>query len=453
MARAALLLAAPLALLGLAAALAGPPPKGTGPEALAAAREAFRRPDAVPFPAGNPWSQAKEELGRRLFFDRRLSGTGTQSCADCHDPAKGFEDGRASAVGARGREVGHHTPTLWNLAWAERLFRDGRAANLEEQVLGPLASPDEMDRDLATLPGDLAADTELAPLFRLAFPDAPEPSVATIAEALATFERTLVSPPTSFDRWVEGEEDAIPKAARRGFALFTGKAGCARCHSGWNFTDEGFHDIGLPGTVPGRGGFMGEPRLANAVKTPGLRDIGRRAPYMHDGSLATLADVVRHYAEGIVERPSLSQDLPRIELDEAERADLLAFLATLDAEPGAVPAAAVAASAPPPELPAEPPAEPPAGLERSEAPALVEVVQKDKSFSAGHVRLRHAGRLLVHNHDTREHNIRVFAPGLDYDSGFQQPGETIELRFPSAGTYHAYCAIHPKMKLKVEVAP
>lgn len=449
MPRAASLLAAPLALLGFAAVLAGPVPAGPAPAGIGPAveREAFRRPETVPFPVGNPWSWAKEELGRRLFFDPRLSGTDTQACADCHDPARGFEDGLVSAVGARGRAVGHHTPSLWNLAWAERLFWDGRAGSLEEQVAGPLTSPDEMDQDLAALPGELAADAGLASLFRRAFPEAPEPSVATVAKALATFERTLVSPLTPFDRWVEGDETAISEQARRGFALFTGKAGCARCHSGWDFTDGGFHDIGLPGTFPGRGGLLGEPRLANAAKTPGLRDIGRRAPYMHDGSLATLADVVRHYADGIVERPSLSDDLPRVALDEGERADLLAFLATLDSEPGAerpavLPAVAAVVSASSDQ----------AGPEK-EAPALVEVVQKDKRFSVTHVRLRHGGRLVVHNRDTREHNVRVYAPGLDYDSGFQQPGETIELRFPATGTYHAYCAIHPKMKLDVEVAP
>lgn len=446
MSRAAALLAAPIVLLGLAAALAGPPPERPGVSTVPgreASRDAFRRPDAVPFPDGNPWSEAKEELGRRLFFDRRLSGTGTQSCADCHDPAKGFEDGLASAVGARGREVGHHTPSLWNLAWAERLFGDGRAASLEEQVLGPLASAEEMDRDLATLPAELAADPETSALFRLAFPDAPEPSVASVAAALATFERTLVSPATPFDRWVEGDEEAIPEAARRGFALFNGKAGCANCHSGWNFTDDGFHDIGLPGTSAGRGGFLGEPRLANAVKTPGLRDIGRRAPYMHDGSLATLAEVVGHYAGGVVDRPTLSPDLKRIRLDAAERADLLAFLAALDAEPGSVPSPLAALAA----------RETGAGDMPAAAPDLVEVVQKDKAFSTAHVRLDPAGRLLVHNEDTREHNVRVFAPGFDYDSGFQRPGETVELRFPSSGTYHAYCAIHPKMKLEVQVAP
>jgi cytochrome c peroxidase len=147
---------------------------------------------------------------------------------------------------------------------------------------------------------------------------------------LATFERTIVSGVAPFDRWVNGEKDAIPAAAKRGFSVFTNKAKCSSCHSGWRFTDDGFHDIGLPGTDMGRAKIMpGLPILEHAFKTPALRNVAERGPYMHDGSLATLEAVIDHYEQGFIARPSLSPEMARLKLTRQDRADLIAFMRSL----------------------------------------------------------------------------------------------------------------------------
>src|SRR5690606_37059151 len=200
----------------------------------------------------------------------------------------------------------------------------------------------------------LTADADYRARCAQAFPESPAIAPDTIAAALATYERTLVSPPAPFDRWIAGEEDAIDDAAKRGFALFNGKANCAACHSGWAFTDHAFHDIGLPDEDRGRGAILGLALLDHAFKTPTHREIGRRAPYMHDGSLPDLAAVIEHYETGIVERPSLSPDLKPIDLTPSERADLLAFLATLDSPDPTPPTIAPAVAAAPPDAPGAP---------------------------------------------------------------------------------------------------
>ena len=226
-------------------------------------------------------------------------------------------------IGVPKRPLARHTPGLWNVAFASHVFWDGRARSLEEQAVGPIEATDEMALPMDALVARLRADPATVAAFARAFPDNPQVTSKTIVSALATYERTLVSPPTRFDRWIEGDDDAIGPAARRGFALFTGAANCSQCHLGWRLTDDGFHDTGLPDTGdPGYGPIVGVPMLDNAFKTPALRNVARRAPYMHDGSLPTLRAVVDHYADGIVERPTLSDDLKRIELSEAERADL-----------------------------------------------------------------------------------------------------------------------------------
>jgi len=425
------------ALVGLTAG--GPQAAETAEAGPAEAlRAAYRRPATVPFPADNPYDRAKAELGRDLFFDPRLSGNNGLSCASCHVPELGFEDGQPIGFGASGQPVGRHVPTLWNLAWGKRFFWDGRAASLEEQALGPIQNPIEMDQDLDALVRELMADPGYRARFAQAFPESPAIAPDTIAAALATYERTLVSPPAPFDRWIAGEEDAIDDAAKRGFALFNGKANCAACHSGWAFTDHAFHDIGLPDEDRGRGAILGLALLDHAFKTPTLREIGRRAPYMHDGSLPDLAAVIEHYETGIVERPSLSPDLKPIDLTPSERADLLAFLATLDSPNPTPPTIAPAVAAAPPDAPSAP-------------KDLAEVTQRDKSFDRDSVALTEGGLLVVHNDDVRRHNLRIFHPKLDFNSGIQRPGESVAIRFPDAGTYRVFCGIHPTMELAVTV--
>lgn len=424
-------------VLAFTLGLAGPQAQADRPGSLAA----WTRPDGAPYPADNPFSDAKLELGRSLFNDSRLSGGNSMSCASCHDPAKGFSDGRPRAVGEGGQAGPMHTPTLWNLAWAEQLFWDGRAGSLEKQALGPIGNPIEMHQDLAALPAELKDDRDLEAAFARAFPQEPVISLDNIAKAIAIFERTLVSPVTPFDRWVAGDDGAIGDAAKRGFALFDGKAACSNCHKGWAFTDGAFHDIGLPATGPGRGGVVGHVELANSWKTPTLREIGRTAPYMHDGSIADLKDVLRHYVQGVVQRPTLSRDLPpHLDLTDGEQADILAFLDMLNAAPAALPVHvnAVAATDPGP-------------VTAGPAPARLEVTQRDTAFSAAAVRLRKGGTLVIHNEDTRVHNIRVFAADMDYDSGVQDPGQSVEVLFDHEGRFRAVCNIHPKMKMSVEV--
>ncbi len=206
---------------------------------------------------------------------------------------------------------------------------DGRADTLEQQVLLPLAAPREMNRPLGGVVGVVAAIPGYRALFASAFPDRPI-TPASIAAAIATYERTIVSGPAPFDAWVDGDEEAIPEAAKHGFELFNTRARCAACHSGWTFTDDGFHDTGLAGDDRGRGALLPDvAKLDHAFKTPGLRDVADRAPYMHDGSLPTLAAVVAHYNSGGIDRPSRSRLIAPLGLSSAEQADLVAFLRTL----------------------------------------------------------------------------------------------------------------------------
>jgi cytochrome c peroxidase len=290
----------------------------------------FARPAAPPAPAGNPMTPERVALGARLFADTRLSGDGSRSCATCHLPDRSFTDGRRSARSVSGTPLRRNTPSLWNLAWAKQFFWDGRAPSLEEQVAMPIEAADEMGGHWPTILGRLRADADLAAEVRAAFPEEPAVSQATIVKALASYVRSLVSPPTRFDAWIGGDAEALSAAEVRGFGLFTGKGGCLLCHVGWRFTDDRFHDIGLPSRDPGRGVVPGGTPGLQAFKTPGLRDVARTAPYMHDGSLPTLAAVVRHYAGGFVARPAVAPSMDRkLRLTPRERADLAAFLRSL----------------------------------------------------------------------------------------------------------------------------
>jgi cytochrome c peroxidase len=406
-------------------------------DALAPLKAQFRRPAAVPFPASNPFTEEKRALGERLFHDKRISVDGSIACASCHQRAKGFADGRRHGRGVPGVPLKRHTPTLWNLAWAGPVFWDGRARSLEEQVAGPIEAPDEMGQPVASVVALLAGDAAYARAFAAAFPDDPRVTPENLGKALATFERALVSPPTRFDRWVEGDDKALSADEIAGFRLFAGKAKCSNCHSGWAFTDSAFHDIGLPSEDRGRGAVLRLPAAEHAFKTPSLREIGRSAPYMHDGSLPNLERVVRHYERGIVARPTLSADLPRdLKLTERERRSLIAFLGTLTGE----------RSAPSPVV---------ATIAQESAPAerVRTVTQSEKNFHPTHVALKRGERLWVLNNDTRTHNIRVFDPAFDFDSGAQEPGETVEIAFPEAGSFLVFCGIHPKMELTVDVDP
>jgi len=299
----------------------------------------YRRPTSIPFPKDNPYTPQKLTLGKKLYFDTRISVSSAQSCASCHSPAFGWADGLSVGVGFGMAQLGRHSPTIVNAAWGAVFMWDGRLANLEEQALGPIQSPGEMNMPIDKLMERLNTIPEYKPLFAAAFPgEAMSPK--TLAKAIATYERTVVSQRAPFDDWIDGNEKAISEEAKRGFALFNTKAKCSSCHEGWNFTNDGFQDIGLPSNDIGRGKFVpGVVKMEHAFKTPGLREIGRRNPYMHDGSLTTLAQVVDHYDRGGVERPSRSDLMTPLGLTAQEKADLVAFLNTLNSElnPTAVP--------------------------------------------------------------------------------------------------------------------
>lgn len=297
-------------------------------ELTQAERSAFRRPDHIPFPKDNPYTPEKAALGKKLFFDTRLSRDMNLSCASCHNPSFGWEVPFAKAIGAGGKPLGRHAPTTLNLAWSQNLFWDGRAPTLEAQAKGPIEEPVEMDLPMATAVARLKAVQGYVAAFSKAFPNEGL-TEDTILKALGTYQRTIVTGDTPFDRWVRGDTKAMTAEAKRGFALFTGKANCAVCHSGWNFTDDKFHDIGLRTADKGRMAFTKAAADQHAFKTPGLREIAARAPFMHHGEVATLEAVIAHYITGGEKRPSLSKAMKPLALNGQDVQDLAAFMRSL----------------------------------------------------------------------------------------------------------------------------
>ena len=304
---------------------------GLSPIAL---KTKYHRPSKIPFPSDDPYSQAKLSLGRMLFWDPRLSGSRSRSCASCHNPALSWGDGLARAIGDRQATLPLRTPTLLNVAWISQFGWTGHFPNLEAVTFGPITAANNMNlptdaviKRVSAIPGYDAA-------FLAAFGEG-KITRRKIEHAIATFERSIVSSRAPFDRWIDGDENAISVAAKHGFDLFNGKARCASCHSGWAFTDGSFHDVGTAkGDDLGRGElFPTSVKLRYAFKTPTLRDAARRAPYMHDGSVPTLEAVVELYDRGGIERPSRAEDILPLHLTKAEKADLVAFLKTLTGEP------------------------------------------------------------------------------------------------------------------------
>ncbi len=398
----------------------------------------FARPASVPVPADNPSTPEKIALGTQLFADTRLSRDGSKACISCHDPNLGFTDGASRGKGVAGVPLKRNTPTLWNLAWGESFFWDGRAATLEEQARGPIEHPLEMDMPLAKAAEVLKADPKSVESFKAVF-GSDGVSEANILKALAAYERTLVSPRTRFDRWVEGDETALTPYEKKGYALFAGRAGCAKCHSGWRFTDEAFHDIGLPdASDKGRGPIAGLAHMTTAFKTPTLRELVWTGPYLHDGSMATIEGVNDHYFGGIENlRSTLSKDLESfVPVFTEERKQLSAFLKTLSSET-------------PPQ-----PVTLPTTVKAPAPVAFVDaknVSQRGSKFSPAAIRIRKGEMLTILNDDDRAHSAVVADPRMTFSSGVQEPGQSVALSFKDPGTYVVACAIHPGMKLAVEV--
>jgi cytochrome c peroxidase len=295
-----------------------------------ALREKYLRPAAIPYPDDDPYSATKESLGRALFFDPILSASGTHACATCHQPGLAFGDGLPLAVGDSHQKLPQRTPTLFDVAWIDRYGWDGKFPALERVVFGPIVSSKNLNLPEPKLIARLSARPDYKRDFAAAFSDGAIDRV-NISAALATYVRTIVSGEAPFDRWIAGGENAIGADAKRGFALFNGKGRCAECHSGWAFTDGSFHDIGVAkGSDIGRGKyFPTSVKLRYAFKTPTLRNVTQRAPYMHDGSLPTLQAVIDLYDRGGIDRPSRSELIHPLHLTAQEKADLIAFLKTL----------------------------------------------------------------------------------------------------------------------------
>ena len=313
---------------------------GAGDKALpAAATEADKvwRLPPPPVVAGNPASPTKVELGKALFFDPRLSANGSISCASCHNPSLGWSDGLRTGIGINGTVLGRATPTIVNMAYNTQFMWDGRKASLEDQALGPMKTPEEMKTDLKAMVRMMGSIEGYRTMFEQAFPGEPI-SEETVAKAIAAFERTVVSTDSRFDRWVEGDRQALTQSEWRGYQVFKDPArgNCATCHSGANFTDNGFHNIGIaqPEGAPDAGRFKVRALAAmkGAFKTPTLRDIALTAPYFHDGSAQTLVEVVEHYDRGGDDKRNLSKDIRPLHLTARDKEDLVAFMVALNGQ-------------------------------------------------------------------------------------------------------------------------
>jgi cytochrome c peroxidase len=315
---------------------------------LVAAEPASEKPPKPPlglppvqWPEENPYSTAKVELGRFLYFDNRLSSDATVSCASCHAPEKAFADGNPVSTGIGGQKGGRSAPTVINRAYSTSQFWDGRAPSLEEQAKGPIANPIEMTAEKSADAAHAAVVKRLrgvpgyVKLFDKAF-GTKEITIDHVAKAIATFERTVLSGNAPYDRYQAGDKKAMTESQVRGMDVFFNKTACDSCHLGFNFTDGSYVNIGIGMDKPkpdlGRFVVSKKDEDKGAFKTPTLREVEHHAPYMHDGSIKTLAEVVEHYDKGGIKNPHLDQRLKPLKLSPQEKADIVAFLKALSGE-------------------------------------------------------------------------------------------------------------------------
>jgi cytochrome c peroxidase len=293
------------------------------------------------WPEDNPYTPEKRELGWLLYFDKRLSSDGTVACASCHAPAHAFGDAAPVSTGIKGQKGGRSAPTIINRAYSLAQFWDGRAATLEDQAKGPLANPLEMTSEkksdaahkacvdcLRAIPGYVQR-------FEKVF-GTKDLTIDHVAQAIATFERTFLSGNAPYDKYEAGDKNAMTAEQVRGMKVFFDKAKCDRCHIGFNFTDGSYENIGIGMDKPkpdlGRFNVTGREEDKGAFKTPTLREIEHTAPYMHDGSLKTLEEVVEHYDKGGIKNPYLNKRMEPQKLTPQDKADLVAFLKALSGE-------------------------------------------------------------------------------------------------------------------------
>jgi len=293
-------------------------------------------PNSPSMPKNNILNEQRSELGKMLFFDPRLSGNGTISCATCHNPLLGWSDGLKKGVGINGAQLDRATPTIINAGFNYLQMWDGRKKNLEEQATGPMETPTEMHTNFETILLFLNKNNGYSSAFSNAYPDEGINKI-TISKAIASFERTIISNNSPFDKWVRGDEKAMSKQQIMGFKIFSdpNKANCEVCHSAPNFVDDGFHNIGLKGHDLGRYPHKKVKVLKGAFKTPTLRDISLSAPYFHDGSASNLLEVVEHYVKGGEVKQDLDPNIFPLQLTEQEKLALVAFMLSLTTEKSA----------------------------------------------------------------------------------------------------------------------
>lgn len=330
-----------VATFGIGESLVGASPSGHAPHGTVTidgitVPDIGPLPTAVPIPSSNVNYAAKIELGKQLYFDGRLSKNNAISCAFCHNPGTGFADSRQTSIGVGGGIGGRQSPTVYNTGFNHVQFWDGRARSLEEQAIGPIHNPVEMAETHEHVVAKLGKIKGYQQEFRAVF--GTEVNLQGIAEAIAAYERTVLSTNSAFDKYVLGDVKAMDEAAARGLGLFKGKARCILCHNGPNFTDNQFHNLGVPQVGPmkedlGRYNVSRADKDKGAFKTPTLRSVTETAPYMHDGAFKTLEEVVDFLDQGGGTNPTLSPLMRPLGLTTEEKADLVMFLKALTGEP------------------------------------------------------------------------------------------------------------------------
>jgi len=297
----------------------------------------WKLPSAAPYPDDNRPTPERVELGKKLFFDPRLSGEGTISCASCHSPMLGWSDGLPTSKGTKNMD--RASPTIFNSGFNPLQMWDGRKATLESQAMGPLDSKIVMNMDTKKMFAWLNSNPGYRDLFNEAYPGQAI-NGETVSKAFANFQRTVISNTSPFDQWVAGKADAMTPDQIKGFALFidANKANCASCHAGPNFTDNSFHNLGLPSfgkENPDMGRYGQKPiaSMKGAFRTPTVREAANTAPYFHDGSVNTLEELVEFYAKGGVVKTNLSKSMKELSLSKTEVGQLVSFIEALSSPP------------------------------------------------------------------------------------------------------------------------
>ncbi|NRB36943.1 MAG: tryptophan tryptophylquinone biosynthesis enzyme MauG [Pseudomonadales bacterium] len=298
----------------------------------------FMLAEKPPFPQGNYPTPARIELGKTLFFDARISGDGNMSCATCHNPVYGWSDALPTAKGSKSMILKRASPTVMNTGYNPIQMWDGRKKTLEDQAMGPMAAAEEMNVDIPVLIKWLNKNQGYIKLFKAAYPGE-KIDEKTVSKAIASYERTLISRNSRFDHWLTGDQNALNQQEILGFKIFVNpdKGNCSVCHSEGNFTDNGFHNVGLKSfgdKNPDMGRYTQRPLnlMKGAFKTPTIRDIEFTAPYFHDGSAVSLMDVVNHYVTGGIVKTNVSPNMKKIKLSKKEKEALVAFLKSLSGD-------------------------------------------------------------------------------------------------------------------------